>query len=264
MPSTTARGVPYPAPGDPDNVPSDMANLAGWVNDRPGVAAISSAQRNALSGAELWVGRCIYNTTTAQVEIYGGSAWTPGGSYAQGLTGSAISALSGAQLYPGRLAFNSDTKAVWRYDGTSWGPVVDPLVYVATSIAAPAITATGTATYTVPLGATLRSARVALGSGTFDSGGQPGALLDVNQTSGQAIGMAFSPNGSIGTTASLAVGGSSASLGTLRASNSNGTNEIITDCYLSAGSLIVAVSRTWATGYTVGASSIAVVAQGRL
>lgn len=73
--SATARGVPYPAAADANNVPADVQALATWVNDRPGVATLTTVQRDALAGAALWEGRCIYNTTTDQLEVYEGAAW---------------------------------------------------------------------------------------------------------------------------------------------------------------------------------------------
>lgn len=44
--------------------------------DRP-KAAYTTTQRNALSGVQLWTGRIIYNSTTAGLEFYDGTAWQP-------------------------------------------------------------------------------------------------------------------------------------------------------------------------------------------
>ncbi|WP_243061127.1 hypothetical protein [Nocardioides sp. SR21] len=61
--ATTPRGVPYPGPGDPDNVPVDMHELAQWLNDHPGISALSTTARNALAGVDLWDGRLVFDTT---------------------------------------------------------------------------------------------------------------------------------------------------------------------------------------------------------
>lgn len=74
---TTPKGVPYPASTDPNNVPLDLQRLADWVDARPGVAPLTTAQRDALAGVDLWNGRVIYNLTTLQLERYD-TTGTPG------------------------------------------------------------------------------------------------------------------------------------------------------------------------------------------
>lgn len=75
--SLTARGVPYPGVADANNTPANFLALAGWVNDAPGVAALTTTARNALTGAALWDGRMVLNTTTDRLNRYdlGTTTW---------------------------------------------------------------------------------------------------------------------------------------------------------------------------------------------
>jgi hypothetical protein len=73
--ATTARGVPYPTPADPNDVPADLQALAEWVSNQPGVATLTTTQRDALSGAALWNGRLIFNSTTSTYQRYNGATW---------------------------------------------------------------------------------------------------------------------------------------------------------------------------------------------
>jgi hypothetical protein len=77
MMATTARGVPYPAATDANDVPTDFAELAAWINDHPGVAVLTTAQRDALAGEALWDGRVILNPTSGTLERYdaGATVW---------------------------------------------------------------------------------------------------------------------------------------------------------------------------------------------
>ena len=72
---TTPRGYPYPGPTDPNDVPGDLEALAQEIDGSPGIAVLTTAERNALGGAELWTGRTIYNATTNQPELYKAGAW---------------------------------------------------------------------------------------------------------------------------------------------------------------------------------------------
>lgn len=74
---TTAKGVPYPAETDANDVPADMGALAAWVDAHPGVAPLTTAQRDGLSAMELWDGRVVLNLTTGLLEKYNaaGAAW---------------------------------------------------------------------------------------------------------------------------------------------------------------------------------------------
>lgn len=77
--ATTTKGYPYPVGTTNNNTPADIQSLAEAVDAAPGVAPLSTAARNALTGGALWVGRQIYNTTTKQFEWYDGAAWQPFG-----------------------------------------------------------------------------------------------------------------------------------------------------------------------------------------
>lgn len=80
MPGTTGKGAPYSLGTDAaSTIDNTMQALAEWVDGRPGVASLSTAQRDALAGAELWEWRVIANTTLGQLERYsvGASKWLP-------------------------------------------------------------------------------------------------------------------------------------------------------------------------------------------
>lgn len=68
--ATTTKGYYYPAPSDTNNVPLAMQTAAAVHDARPGVAVLTTVQRDALAGAELWNGRLIVNTTTNRLERY--------------------------------------------------------------------------------------------------------------------------------------------------------------------------------------------------
>ena len=77
MPSTTAKGVPYPVGTDAAaSIDTIVQSLADWVNAAPGIASVTTAERNALTGAALWNGRIVYNNQTVRLEMYNGSVWT--------------------------------------------------------------------------------------------------------------------------------------------------------------------------------------------
>lgn len=76
---TTARGVPFVDGTDLVSAyPAADEAQAEWVNDHPGTTPMTTVERNALAGAELWAGRTIYNTTTGTLETYDGSDWLGG------------------------------------------------------------------------------------------------------------------------------------------------------------------------------------------
>src|SRR5688500_16030506 len=73
MPTTT-KGLRYPAPGDNNDTPTDIQELATDVNDRLHIA-LTTAQINALAGADLWVGRTIFDITLGVLKAYNGATW---------------------------------------------------------------------------------------------------------------------------------------------------------------------------------------------
>ncbi len=80
MPGSTPKGVPYSLGLDAvATIDNTMQSLAEWVDARPGVAPLSTAQRDALAGVELWDGRVVWNLTLGQLERYssGSSKWLP-------------------------------------------------------------------------------------------------------------------------------------------------------------------------------------------
>jgi hypothetical protein len=94
MPGSTSRGVPHAIGSDAaSTIDESMTSLAQWLSDNPGSATLTTAARDALSGAALWTGRAIYNTTLSRQEVYNGVAWVRPGITAHadlsGLAGSA-------------------------------------------------------------------------------------------------------------------------------------------------------------------------------
>lgn len=74
MPSTTAKGTPYPIGSDAAaSLDTIIQSLAQWVSDRPGVASMTTAEIAALTGADLWVGRVVVNNQTLKPNVYLGS-----------------------------------------------------------------------------------------------------------------------------------------------------------------------------------------------
>lgn len=70
MPDLTSKGAPYARADDPNDLVLHTKGLADWVTARPGVSPLTAAQRDALTGVDLWDGRVIVNTTTSSVERY--------------------------------------------------------------------------------------------------------------------------------------------------------------------------------------------------
>lgn len=84
-------GFRYPAGADPNNVPVDLQRLAEDVDSHPGIARLTTAQRDALVEAgpavaladARWTGKLIYNTTLAKAQVWTGAAWADVGGGAQ-------------------------------------------------------------------------------------------------------------------------------------------------------------------------------------
>lgn len=77
MTTYTSRGVPMAQGTDSADIAARLNPVAQVVHDRPGVSALTTAQRNALAGAELWDGRVITNLTIDRLQRYdaGLGAW---------------------------------------------------------------------------------------------------------------------------------------------------------------------------------------------
>lgn len=69
MTTATVKGVPYPQSTDPANVPSDLGSLATWIDAHAWGGIYSTVQRDLLTGANLWAGMVIFNSTNARLEI---------------------------------------------------------------------------------------------------------------------------------------------------------------------------------------------------
>lgn len=80
---TTAKGVPYQDLGDPPDGPAGERAVAQWVDDNPGIRSRTYAQINALTGADLWVGRTVHQSNTgvhrtaSGIYVYNGVDWRP-------------------------------------------------------------------------------------------------------------------------------------------------------------------------------------------
>lgn len=64
----------------PDGV--DLVNVTTDINDNldkldanPGLKSVTTTQRNALAGADLWAGRMVYDSTLGKFFWYTGAAW---------------------------------------------------------------------------------------------------------------------------------------------------------------------------------------------
>lgn len=68
--ATQSRGAPYPLGTDANNTAADIQALSLWVNERPGVTPVTTTQRNAMTGIELWDGRVVLNTTLDKFQRY--------------------------------------------------------------------------------------------------------------------------------------------------------------------------------------------------
>jgi hypothetical protein len=74
--SLTTKGYPYPQPSDEADVPADMQLLADVIDAAPGVASFTQTQINALSVADKWAGRLVWNQTTFTHQQCDGSVFT--------------------------------------------------------------------------------------------------------------------------------------------------------------------------------------------
>lgn len=75
MPLTTTKGFPYPEGPDDVDVPGDVQSLAEYVDGLPGVASLTSTQISALSSAQKWAGRLVWNSTTSRYQYSNGSSF---------------------------------------------------------------------------------------------------------------------------------------------------------------------------------------------
>jgi len=73
---TSAKGLPWPAGSQVNNVPQDVQALAEAVDARLD-PAYTSAQVAALAGADRWTGRVVLDATLGRLVVWDGAAWQP-------------------------------------------------------------------------------------------------------------------------------------------------------------------------------------------
>lgn len=78
--ANTTKGFPYPVDTDAADVPSDVQLLAEAVDAAPGIASLTQAQIDALSAAQKWAGRVVWNQTTNRLQQSNGSTFSDLGS----------------------------------------------------------------------------------------------------------------------------------------------------------------------------------------
>lgn len=78
--ANTTKGFPYPIDSDDADVPADVQLLAEAIDAAPGIASLSATQIAALSVAEKWAGRIVWNQTTNRLQQSNGSSFTDLGS----------------------------------------------------------------------------------------------------------------------------------------------------------------------------------------
>ena len=118
----TAKGYPFPDTTDPADVPLDIEALANVNDARPGVSALTTVQRDALTGADLWDGRVIWNRTTTQLEqfISAGPAWAPAATTLAVL----LASLPQVQLWQNETDLAGNTGDYWATIDAGNAPVV--------------------------------------------------------------------------------------------------------------------------------------------
>jgi hypothetical protein len=120
VPTTTGKGYQYPVEADPITIYPATAQITALLEDaRPGVSVVTTAERNAYAGTDLWVGRIIYNTDLGQLQRYTGVDWQPA-VVVEIMGDAARDALAGDALYAGRIIFNASSNQFQLYDGAVW------------------------------------------------------------------------------------------------------------------------------------------------
>lgn len=81
MAGTTTNGVPYPDGGDTISTGDDkIREVAAWIQAHgKGPEVMTTVQRDALNGANLWGGKQIWNSDDHEVQIYDAidQVWDP-------------------------------------------------------------------------------------------------------------------------------------------------------------------------------------------
>lgn len=73
--ANTTKGFPYPIDTDAADVPSDVQLLAEAIDANPGIASLSQSQIDALSSAQKWAGRVVWNQTANKLQRSDGSTF---------------------------------------------------------------------------------------------------------------------------------------------------------------------------------------------
>ena len=103
---TTQRGVPFPSPTSPADAPAQFEDIAEWVDEHPGIAVYTTAQRDALSGNQRWDGMVILNATTNRLQQYRNGVWSDVAIYDH----AALAGLDALTAHP-QYALSSDLAA---------------------------------------------------------------------------------------------------------------------------------------------------------
>lgn len=210
------------------------------------IVAMTTTQRDALTGASRPVGRTIYNTTTGRYEGWSGTAWValaPAFTGVVAMSTAQRDALTGIERPVGRIIYNTTTGRHEGWSGSAWVLVAPLDVTVKTTQAVANNTAPGQ--FTVPLGVSFSQARIGL-FGSINYG-----IYDITtapaDTFGHQGGNGYSPTGSLENV-------------NLQMPGNNGATAL-TRLWLSGTSLIIQTTGNGAS--THGAHTFSIIARGR-
>lgn len=74
--ANTTKGFPYPIDTDAADVPGDVQLLAEAVDTAPGITSLTQAQIDALSAAQKWAGRIVWNQTANKHQKSDGASFS--------------------------------------------------------------------------------------------------------------------------------------------------------------------------------------------
>lgn len=144
MTATTAKGVPYPTGSDAADAPTQLANLAAWLDAHAWGGIHTTTQRDLLAGANLWAGIVIWNSTAGRLEV------NTSGSAGAGNWAAAQPSLTAAQLLTLLLTVDGSGSGL---DADTVDGVQASALATVTALAdkAPLASPTFTGTVTLPL-----------------------------------------------------------------------------------------------------------------
>lgn len=73
--AATVKDIRYPEGGDNNDVPLWMQRLAEDVTEKIDQAVANNAARDALIGADLWVGKQVWNVAAGAIQVWNGATW---------------------------------------------------------------------------------------------------------------------------------------------------------------------------------------------